>query len=140
VADDADARFRFPRLFTVEDANALLPSLIPLLTRLQQDKEELDEARHALAALGPTVRGNGHGQEIAKIERRIADLLARLADGVRRIGALGVEVKDLNQGLIDFPHRRGDRIVYLCWRLGEGPLAYWHELDAGFAGRQPLDE
>lgn len=130
--------FGFARFFTVVEANQLLPTLIPLLTELKREKEELDETQRELATLTPAMRANGHGGAAAAIEQRIAGLLARLADGLSRVNALGVEVKDLNQGLIDFPHRRGDRVVYLCWRLGEGPLAFWHELDAGLAGRQPL--
>jgi hypothetical protein len=138
--DDAERarRYGFARLFTVEEANALLPALIPLLTELKREKEELDEAQKELAGLTPAMRANGHGAAAAAIEQRMAALIERLTDGVRRINAMGVEVKDLNHGLIDFPHQRGERVVYLCWHLGEGPLAYWHEIADGFPGRQPL--
>jgi hypothetical protein len=138
--DAAQARaFGFARLFTVDEANALLPTVIPLLTELKHDKEELDAARAELDGLSPAMRANGHGVAAAEIEQRIATLLERLTAGVRRITAMGIELKDLNQGLIDFPHKRGERVVFLCWHLGEGPLAYWHEIADGFAGRQPLD-
>jgi hypothetical protein len=126
------------RLFTVEEANALLPSLIPMLETLRRQKAELDEARLALARLTPAMRGNGHGAAAVELERRFRDLANEITLGVRSILAQGVEVKDLDQGLIDFPSPRGDRVVYLCWRLGEGQIAWWHELDGGFAGRQPL--
>ena len=69
---------------------------------------------------------------------RINDLVTSMSSGIRTLAEQGIEVKDLNQGLIDFPHLRRGRVVYLCWRLGEGDIAYWHELDAGFAGRQEL--
>jgi hypothetical protein len=125
-------------LFTVEEANALLPRLIPILEELRARKAALDDARRALAESAPALRENGHGPEAAAMERRIADLARALGDGIRAIARLGVEVKDLDHGLIDFPSLREGRIVYLCWRLGEGPIAFWHELDGGFAGRQPL--
>ena len=127
-----------PRLFTLEEAEALLPVLIPILTELREQKAALDEVRLALGRLTPAMRGNGHGAEAIALERRVRDLAIRLAAGVRRIAGQGVDVKDLDHGLIDFPSLREGRIVYLCWRLGEDRIAYWHELDAGFAGRRPL--
>ena len=126
------------RLFTVAEANALLPELIPILTELRANKAKLDEARLALARLTPRMRSNGHGAEAVALERRLRDLTLALAAGVRRIAGQGVEVKDLDHGLIDFPSLRDGRVVFLCWRLGEGAIAYWHEVDAGFAGRRPL--
>jgi hypothetical protein len=126
------------RLFSVAEANALLPTLIPILTRLREQKEALDELRIAFEQLTPAMRGNGHGAEAADLELRLSEVATQLSLGIRQILRMGVEIKDLNQGLIDFPSPRDDRVVYLCWRLGEGPIAYWHELDGGFAGRQPL--
>jgi hypothetical protein len=128
----------WPRLFTVEEANGLLPELVPILEELRAKKAALDEARMALARLTPTMRSNGHGAEVVLLERRLRDLTAALAAGVRRIVGQGVEVKDLDHGLIDFPSPRDGRVVYLCWRLGEGAIAAWHEVDGGFAGRRPL--
>ena len=125
-------------LFTAEEANALLPALIPILTELRAAKGELDEARQELSRLTPAMRGNGHCGAAMELEQRVRAIADRLTTGVRRIAELGVEVKDLDHGLIDFPSLRDGRVVYLCWRLGEGPIAYWHELDGGFAGRQPL--
>ena len=136
AADNTAEQWR--RLFTVEEANALLPTLIPVLETLRQQKRELDEARLALTRLTPAMRGNGHGATAVELERRFRDLANEITTQVRAILAQGVEVKDLDQGLIDFPSPRGDRVVYLCWRLGEGALAWWHELDGGFAGREPL--
>jgi hypothetical protein len=127
------------RLFTVAEANALLPTLVPILTRLREQKETLDSLRRALEQLTPAMRGNGHGAEAADLEGRLTDVATELSLGIRQVLQMGVEIKDLNQGLIDFPSRRDDRVVYLCWHLGEGPVAFWHELDGGFAGRQPLE-
>jgi hypothetical protein len=128
-----------PRLFTIEEANALLPRIAPILESLQSLKAELDTARLALAKFTPAMRANGHGIEALTYERQIVELVTRLTQGVREIAGYGVEVKDLDHGIVDFPSRRGERIVYLCWRLGEERIMYWHEIDSGFAGRQPLE-
>ena len=128
----------WPRLFTPTEANALLPVLVPILEELRERKATHDETRRALARLTPTMRGNGHGAKAAALERRLAQAAAALSHGVRRIAEHGVEIKDLDHGLIDFPSPRDGRVVFLCWRLGEGSIAFWHEVDAGFAGRSPL--
>ena len=126
------------RLFTLDQANQLLPRIVPILLELRARKAALDEARAALARLTPAIRGNGHGAEAAGLEGRVRQLVDDLAAGVRRIAEFGVEVKDLDRGLVDFPAWREDRVVYLCWQLGEGAIAWWHEVNAGFAGRRPL--
>lgn len=130
----------FNRLFSVEEANALIPRITPALLQLRRDKEQFDQLRRTLEAMTPAMQGNGYGALAVEYERRINDLVTRMSAGIRVLAEQGIEVKDLNQGLIDFPHLRGDRVVYLCWRLGEGEIAYWHELETGFAGRQELDE
>src|SRR5947209_4221509 len=131
-----------PRLYSLADAEAALPQIVPIL-------EAIRDARRALAAsegeldrlLGPT-RSNGHGVDTSRLEetraatmRATAVLRARSAE----LDALGVELKDPETGLIDFQSRRHGRIVYLCWRLGEPRIDWWHELDTGFAGRRPLE-
>ncbi len=126
-----------PRL-SLEEANALLPELIPILERLRLAKAALDDARAALARLTPAMRGNGHAATAGELEERIRELAGQIGEDFRGIVAQGVQVKDLDHGLIDFPSSRDGRIVLLCWRLGEGPIAWWHEVAAGFAGRRPL--
>ncbi len=126
------------RLFSVAEANALLPELIPILESLRDDKARLVEARDALAKLTPAMRSNGYGMAAVGLERRVGNLVGKVTRGIERVTSLGVHLKDLDQGLIDFPTRREGRIVLLCWHLGEGELAFWHELDEGFSGRQPV--
>ena len=126
------------KLFTVAEANALLPEIAPILIELRDLKGRLDAAKSALDRLTPMMRGNGHGAEAIALERQLADLIAQIAPALQHVAELGVDVKDFDQGLIDFPSVRDGRIVYLCWRLGEDEIAYWHDLDAGFAGRQPI--
>ena len=136
--DGTSASFR--RLFTVEEANDLLASIKPLLLELKLEKEQFDQLRRTLEAMTPAMRGNGHGALAVEYEQRINDLVTRMSAGIRSLAEQGVEVKDLNQGLIDFPHLRGGHVVYLCWRLGEGKIRYWHEIEAGFAGRRYLED
>jgi hypothetical protein len=126
------------KLFTVDEANALLPVIVPTLESLRDLKQQLDTAKVELDRFTPTIRGNGHGMDVLALERQITELIAQISHGIDEITALGVEIKDLNHGLIDFPSVRHGQIVYLCCRLGENQIAFWHDLDAGFAGRQPI--
>jgi hypothetical protein len=130
----------WPQLFSIAEANALLPEIVPILTQLRARKVSLDSALAALRNLLPAMRLNGHAAEAASLEERIHDLTEELTAGIALLNGQGIEIKSLDHGLIDFPSPRDGRVVYLCWRLGEGPaLRYWHEIDAGFAGRQRLD-
>jgi hypothetical protein len=136
---DPGAPGSWPRLFTVEEANELLPEIVPLLMELRSRKVALDSALVELGRLTPAMRLNGHAAAARDLEERIHDLTTELASGVDHLAAQGIDIKSLDHGLIDFPCLRGHRVVYLCWRLGEGPtIRYWHEIDAGFAGRQRL--
>ncbi|WP_448575831.1 DUF2203 family protein [Thermomicrobium sp.] len=128
------------RYFTVEEARALVPRLRGLLVALQAEKRELDRLLAELRRLAPLAFLNGHGAQLERIERRVAELTRSIREKVRVIHQLGVEVKDLDMGIVDFPSLRDGREVYLCWRVDEPTVSYWHDLDAGFRGRQPLEE
>ena len=129
----------WPRLFTVAEANEMLPELVPLLMDLRARKVALDTALASLQRLTPAMRLNGHAADARELEVTIHDLSTELAAGVDHLADQGIDVKSLDHGLIDFPAKRGNRVVYLCWRLGEGPtIRYWHDIDAGFAGRKRL--
>ncbi|MBM3458179.1 MAG: DUF2203 family protein [Armatimonadetes bacterium] len=124
----------FRQHFTREEANALLPELTELLTRLQELRNHLVmEWRDAFPVFRAAHR-NGGGRQAAGFA---GDLL-RLNEALQRFHHLGVQLKDLENGLVDFPSWREGREVFLCWRLGEPAVEYWHELDAGFAGRKSL--
>lgn len=110
-----------------------------MLAALQNDKLQLDATMEALGKLTPAMRGNGHAADARYYEEHIEELLAAIRERVGRITGLGIEVKDIENGLVDFLSRRDGRAVYLCWRFDEPDIGYWHELDAGFAGRQPLE-
>lgn len=126
------------RYFTVDEANALLPRLRAEVVALREGNRELAAARARLARFKALTRLNGHADDALATERRIGDLLRDLGARLDRLRALGVELKDLDNGTLDFPHWREGRVVYLCWHIGEELVAYWHETEAGFRGRQPL--
>ena len=131
-----------PRLYTLDEAEALLPRLVPILEAIRDAHAKLDKAQAEIEELKRAVSSNGRG---SKAERMAAasEAAKRAAmifrERAGELDALGVELKDPSTGLIDFRARRQGRIVYLCWRLGEPRIDWWHELDAGFAGRQPLE-
>jgi hypothetical protein len=128
------------RLFSPEEASAMLPTLRRLVGRLREAKRELDRESAELEALLERSAGNGHGlgQEVARRRASVANLAAEIEDLLSEVQDLGCEVKGVDEGLIDFRSWREGRVVYLCWRLGEDAIRFWHELDTGFAGRQPL--
>lgn len=129
------------KLFTPDEVNAMLP-LIKLIARdLSQVSRELMERQERLALLHR--RGRGHKpqsfrDELTQIESEYDALRERYDELVNELVELGAEPKNGIEGLIDFPCQMDDRLVYLCWKLGEPELMYWHELDGGFDGRQPL--
>jgi hypothetical protein len=131
-----------PRYFTLPQARALLPQVRPLLLELQAVKRRLDEQQQTAGELALKVRANGyHLEEQGRaVQRELNALLERIRAGAARLEELGVELKDLDLGLVDFRARRGSREVYLCYRVDEDDIQYWHELDTGYAGRQPLTE
>jgi hypothetical protein len=129
------------RHFTPEEANAALADVAPLVEQMVAHRRAHVEALARQEELEGHIRGNGGGippaelAEAAAVVEREARERARTVD---EIGAHGAQVKDVDEGLIDFPARRGDETVLLCWRLGEDEIAYWHTVEDGFAGRRPL--
>ncbi|HEV7746060.1 MAG TPA: DUF2203 domain-containing protein [Pyrinomonadaceae bacterium] len=124
------------KLFTIEEANALLPSVREILTRIQRSRRRLTSLRsHAkLAAEGAEQGGGGMvgGSFYAIVLNDFTKEMSELED-------LGVQLKDFDRGLVDFPSLRDGRVVLLCWQLGEGDeLKWWHDMEGGFGGRTPL--
>lgn len=108
---------------------------------MQACKREIDDLREALVDVSHKATGNGHVKNedtVADKKRRAETLVEQLNERLARLNAWGVELKGLDEGLLDFPSDRDGRVVYLCWRLGEDHIAWWHEIDVGFADRQPL--
>jgi hypothetical protein len=130
-----------PRLFTRQEAESMLPEVAPLLWQARDLKKQHDESASAIKALQSEARGNGHAVDADMIKARQKQQEAALAINgiIERVKTLGAEVKDLDMGLVDFRTEMHGREVYLCWKLGEEHISWWHELDTGYATRQPLD-
>jgi hypothetical protein len=121
------------RLFSLDEANALLPALRPLLERLQEAQRKLGD-RALLQRLRSAAAGNGGGAA-ARDVMATGDEFGRIT---AEIEELGVVVRDPASGLVDFPAEREGAEVFLCWRVGEDSVGHWHDRDSGFMGRQPL--
>jgi hypothetical protein len=131
-----------PRTFTREEAEALLPEVDRLLGEAQVLAQNLSSAESEAETAERKVRSNGKVQPQASgnsPEAARRAIARQLAMRIERIQRLGIVVRDIQSGLIDFPSVREDRVVHLCWQRGEPlQLRWWHEVEAGFAGRQPL--
>lgn len=122
-------------LFTVEEANALLPRIRPRVAELRAILQRISQRRPALArVIGKLVPTNGGNRAASDT---VADL-QRFERLIGEINGFGCELKDVNMGLIDFPAEINGRVVYLCWQYGEDEVMWWHELEAGYAGRRRL--
>lgn len=123
------------KLFTVEEANDLIPTVRQNLQKIRMLYEKIAVYRDLVKAAASAESGGGgmeSGSNYVKILYQIGKLTTE-------IGEIGVQIKDYSRGLIDFPCWRDGRVVLLCWQLGEGDeIEWWHEVEAGFAGRQPL--
>jgi hypothetical protein len=124
----------FPKLFTVEEANALLPKLQELLDDLALHRDAMREKAPHLEPILRAAAADGGG----RIGSEYGVEAYKLYLAIERIQELGVLLKDLDMGLLDFPHEREGRVVFLCWHPPEERIEYWHEIEAGYAGRQPL--
>jgi hypothetical protein len=121
-------------LFSVAEANRMIPILRPIAERIVADHDVLRGIEHDITlARDNALQGGGSRHGAVYLAK-----LKSLTDAVRRIERLGVQVKDYRLGLCDFPHYRDGRIVLLCWRLGEDEIRWWHDTDTGFGSRQPL--
>jgi len=131
----------FSKRFTLTEAEALLPEVRRLLEELGQHKRKVDDLQQQGAAVNEKTGGNGHMHGNYETLEQQAEAAADAATAIlRRINELGVQVKDIDTGLVDFPADYQGRTILLCWRLGEERIEWWHEAEAGFAGRQPLPE
>ena len=123
------------RHYTVDEANALLPSVKPVLRRLRDAKDQLtdSELHEELSEAAPTNGGGGPGRQVGEAFLEVRRLLGTLEEA-------GIVVRDIDRGLIDFPAIREGNEVYLCWELGEDAVEHWHDMESGYRGRQQLDD
>ena len=129
------------RIFTPDEANAALPELRRLVEEMVAAKRALDEAQERGEEMSARISGNGGGlppAELAEVHDLVRRRATALARALEQIQSLGVIVKDLDSGLVDFPSVREGEDVLLCWQLGEDEVAFWHGYDDGYAGRRPI--
>jgi hypothetical protein len=132
------------RYFTPEEANRLLERVRPVAESLVAHRRAFTVAAARRARLSQRISGNGGDfdpQEPSELDEQLEREAEAVARAVDRLQRLGVLVKDLDRGLVDFPALRGDEEVLLCWQVGEDEVAWWHGVEEGFAGRKrlPLD-
>ena len=126
------------RIFTLAEARAMLAQVEQLLAGLQDRRKQLDQAQALVAALRRSAGSNGgsaHGDS-RELQTRARELIAAIREAVEEIQALGVQVKDVERGLVDWPALREGRTVLLCWQRGEASVDWWHEIADGFPGRR----
>lgn len=128
------------RHFTVDEANALIPTLTPVLEDLREVRLRMLRAMAEVRRFSARAAQNGHGENTGVFDREndLERIQENLRDHLRYLEGLGIELKDVEEGIVDFPTRMYGRDVYLCWRLGEERVSHWHDRDSGFAGRQQL--
>ncbi len=132
------------KTFTLDEAQSLLPVLESLLKRAIEGRRSAQSVESGLNGLAQRIFLSGgmriDSGNVARQRTEMEELLKQVRESIAEIDAIGVQVKDLESGLLDFPCRIDDQVVLLCWRMGEPAIEYWHTAEAGFQGRQPVDE
>jgi hypothetical protein len=128
------------RYYDIDAANARIREVRPLLQQLRDDRNEIAEAQAELARFRQSNGSSDHAKELAQREQRVRELVRRMEAAVAQIDAWSVTLREITTGLIDFPALVSGRPIWLCWRLGEDDIEYWHEYDSGFSSRQSLAE
>jgi hypothetical protein len=132
------------KTFTIDEAQSLLPVLESLLKRAIEGKQSAEEVQSGLSDLARRIYlSGGMRVDVSQVIKQRAEVeahLQRVRESIVEIDSIGVQVKDLEAGLLDFPCRVDDQVVLLCWRLGEPAIEHWHTIETGFKDRQPVDE
>lgn len=132
------------KTFTLDEAQSLLPVLESLLKRAMDGKRSAEAVESDLAALAQRIYLSGgmrvNTTTVTKQRSEMENHLQCVRESIAEIDAIGVKVKDLDNGLLDFPYRLDDEVVLLCWRVGETTIEHWHTAEGGFQGRQLVDE
>ena len=132
------------KTFTIDEAQSLLPVLESLLKRAIEGKRAAQEVEERLGEVGRRIYlSGGMRVDVAAISKERAEMeghLQRVRESVSEIDSIGVQVKDMDAGLLDFPCKVDDGVVLLCWRMGESAIEHWHTIEDGFKGRKPVDE
>ena len=132
------------KTFTLDEAQSLLPVLESLLKCAMEGRRAAQAIESELNELPQRIYLSGgmrvNSASVAKQRAEVEEHLKQVQESVAEIDAIGVQVKDLDSGLLDFPCRIDGEVVLLCWRMGERAIEHWHTIEAGFQGRQPVDE
>lgn len=132
------------KTFTLDEAQSLLPVLESLLKRAIDGKKSAEEVESKLGELSRRIYlSGGMRVDVASVAKDRAEMeahLERVRESIAEIDSIGVQVKDLDSGLLDFPFKLEDEVVLLCWRMGEPAIEHWHTVESGFKGRKPVDE
>ena len=132
-----------PKYFTLLEAESLLPELENLLRSCVQGKRDYDESEEELRSVATRITLNGGmvivREQVAEVRSRKDSAARTIKSSVEKLEQIGCHIKDLNLGLLDFPTLYRDQEVYLCWKLGESRIGFWHHVDDGFSGRQPVN-
>jgi hypothetical protein len=129
-----------PRFYDLDDANARLLDLRPLLGQLKADRDAVAKAQAELVRFSQTDGDPRHAAGLQEREEQIRELVRRMRDAVLQIDGWDITLRDIESGLVDFPALASGRPIWLCWRLGEDDIGWWHEQNVGFEGRRPLLE
>jgi hypothetical protein len=132
------------KTFTLDEAQSLLPVLESLLNRAIEGKQAAELVENRLQELSRRIYlSGGMRVDVAQVARDRFEMeshLKQVKETIAEIDAIGVQVKDLDDGLLDFPFRLEEEVVLLCWRMGEPSIEHWHTVESGFQGRQPVDD
>jgi len=126
---------QFTKLFTVAEANQLIPRL-ELIVRSLQEQAQLVRAR--IAQLAENTDAPPDIEQLSRTDPQVGDAIREISENAQLIEEMGCFLKDIDLGLVDFPTELGDEVVFLCWQYGEPQLVAWHPIGQGFASRQPL--
>ncbi len=128
------------RFYDIDAANERLLELRPVLEQLKADRDALAEAQRKLREVLASDGAPESNERLRVHEALVREIVRRMERAVAQIDAWGVTLRDIQSGLVDFPALVSGRQVWLCWRLGEGEIAWWHELSTGFSGRRALTD
>jgi len=132
------------KTFTIDEAQSLLPLLEALLKRAMEGKQAAEKVESDLSELARRIYLSGgmkvDAASVIKQRGELEEHMKQVRETITEIDEIGVQVKDIDSGLLDFPCRLDDQVVLLCWLMGETSIEHWHTMDAGFKGRQPVDD
>ncbi len=124
----------YTKHFTLQEALQEIPALKDRFKRIQELLAELTNLHVEMERIQKLIKSNGHGSKHPDFGLQISEIQKHVAE----ISERGIEIKDVSRGLVDFPHWRDEEEVYLCWLYGEATIAFWHRIDDGFGGRNPI--